>query len=480
MLAPRSAREWAGALRAARSAQAGPASGAGVSGAVVAAALSVRVGLGAPASLAATQRSAVLDGRSCPRAGLGLCAAAGWLQRGVGLSSGSAHRPPAPAPAAALRRLQTSTEASSVNVSRGSSGFSFASSEPATRPRTRPARPRPPAPGASLADTHPHLAAEWDAEDNDLPEPSSRQLQVMITPRDVSAGSQYRAGWRCSGCGHRWKALVKQRADGRHTTGCPECARLQMGSPRPGMPPRGAPFEERRLSVVRPDLVLEWHPENDLTPDDVTYGSMKLVWWRCKADPAHEWEATPITRSRGHGCPYCATSGWAVPPEKSLAALNKKAAAEWHLEKNGTRTPETIRANSNLMCWWQCSACLHEWLTTPNSRTSGQKDCPACARRALTDWNNLEARFPELAKEWDVEANGGLKPSEVAPGSHEKRWWRCEECGHKWQASPNNRTSKKNGCPPCARKRQAEHLRRRAQERRAAQQLQASSAEPHV
>eukprot|EP00741_Cyanophora_paradoxa_P020142 tig00000219_g19443.t1 len=369
----------------------------------------------------------------------------------------------------------------SAIVSRGNSVVSFASAEPARRPRTRPARPKPPAPGASLADTHPHLIAEWDVEDNELLEPDGRQLQV--TPRDVSAGSAYRASWRCSDCGHRWRVPVTSRAHVRHPAGCPECAKLQRISPQTGRPPRTAPFEERRLSVVCPDVALEWHEKNELTPDDVTYGSNKRVWWRCPVDQAHEWEAVITDRTlKRSSCPFCAPSGRAVPPEKSLATLNKKAAAEWHPERNGTRTPETIRAQSNLVCWWQCQDCSHEWQTTPNCRTgtTTQSDCPACAGLAVTDQNNLEARFPEVAAEWDVEANGGLKPSEVMPGSNKKYWWRCRECGHKWQAQPNNRTSRKSGCPPCGLRKGGESIRRLAQERRAARLLQASSAGPHA
>lgn len=39
---------------------------------------------------------------------------------------------------------------------------------------------------------------------------------------------------------------------------------------------------ENRLSVRRPELVPEWSEKNlPLTPDDVTYGSRKKVWWKC-------------------------------------------------------------------------------------------------------------------------------------------------------------------------------------------------------
>lgn len=58
--------------------------------------------------------------------------------------------------------------------------------------------------------------------------------------------------------------------------------------------------------------------------------------------------------------------------------------------------------------------------------------------------NDLEARFPEVAAEAD-----GWDPSEIFPGSKDKKDWKCK-LGHTWDATPNNRTSKKTGCPVCA------------------------------
>ncbi len=35
------------------------------------------------------------------------------------------------------------------------------------------------------------------------------------------------------------------------------------------------------LAEVHPELVLEWSEKNlTLTPDDITFGSNKKVWWR--------------------------------------------------------------------------------------------------------------------------------------------------------------------------------------------------------
>lgn len=55
-----------------------------------------------------------------------------------------------------------------------------------------------------------------------------------------------------------------------------------------------------------PKLVAEWHPtKNELfTPNDVTHGSRKKVWWMCTMCGS-EWQARIDGRSAGRGCPYC-------------------------------------------------------------------------------------------------------------------------------------------------------------------------------
>ena len=60
-----------------------------------------------------------------------------------------------------------------------------------------------------------------------------------------------------------------------------------------------------KLSSI-PHLVKEWHPtkNGELTPNDITHGSKKKVWWLCSK--GHSYERTPNTRtSHDTGCPYC-------------------------------------------------------------------------------------------------------------------------------------------------------------------------------
>ena len=45
------------------------------------------------------------------------------------------------------------------------------------------------------------------------------------------------------------------------------------------------------LAEVHPELVSEWSEKNlPLTPDDITFGSNKKVWW--KGACGHEWQTT--------------------------------------------------------------------------------------------------------------------------------------------------------------------------------------------
>lgn len=58
------------------------------------------------------------------------------------------------------------------------------------------------------------------------------------------------------------------------------------------------------LATVHPELIVEWSDRNlPLTPDSVTFGSNKKVWW--KGACGHEWETSVKARSNGEKCPIC-------------------------------------------------------------------------------------------------------------------------------------------------------------------------------
>ena len=58
------------------------------------------------------------------------------------------------------------------------------------------------------------------------------------------------------------------------------------------------------LAEVHPELITEWSEKNlPLTPDDITFGSNKKIWW--KGACGHEWKTSVKARSNGEKSPIC-------------------------------------------------------------------------------------------------------------------------------------------------------------------------------
>ena len=201
------------------------------------------------------------------------------------------------------------------------------------------------------------------------------------------------------------------------------------------------------IRFQRQDLLSQWDgPGNaPLTPDDVSYGSRRKVWWQC--DHGHRWQAAVYTRTGGEsGCPYCAGKRpW--PGFNDLASQYPDLAAQWHPTRNGDLTPDQVLCGSNRRVWWQCPQ-GHQWSAIVKSRTEGA-GCPYCASRQVSaGFNDLAARFPHLAQQWDRARNGAMTPETVSPYSNRKAWWVCA-LGHRWQAAVSARAGGSD-CPYCA------------------------------
>ena len=104
----------------------------------------------------------------------------------------------------------------------------------------------------------------------------------------------------------------------------------------------------------RTNLLKEWDESRNfpLTPDTVSYGSKKKVWWTC--ENGHSWQTTVHVRSEGSGCPYCAGRK-VLPGFNDLETLYPDVAAQWHPSLNGALTPEMVTPGSSKKVWWQCS-----------------------------------------------------------------------------------------------------------------------------
>ena len=89
----------------------------------------------------------------------------------------------------------------------------------------------------------------------------------------------------------------------------------------------------------------------------------------------------------------------------------------------------------------------HRWQARVGNRSNGV-GCPYETGRAVCPCNNVANSHPEVAADWDWDANGERTPETVRAGSGIKVAWRCGLCGHRWIAAVHSRTQGK-GCPQC-------------------------------
>lgn len=133
-----------------------------------------------------------------------------------------------------------------------------------------------------LASFYPNIAKEWHPAKNST-----------LKPEAVSPSSNRKVWWRCP-LGHEYQSVVALRT--QRGNGCPYCTGRKV---LPG-------FND--LATAEPETAKQWHStlNGALTPEMVTTGSHRRVWWQCPN--GHVWKAVVYSRSGPgkSGCPVCA------------------------------------------------------------------------------------------------------------------------------------------------------------------------------
>lgn len=352
---------------------------------------------------------------------------------------------------------------------------------------------RPIAGKTDLCTVNPELAKEWNYKKN-----------IGLTPQDVTSGSNKKVWWICKE-GHEWQASVKLRNGGSK---CPYCPRTKTVIVTKGV---------NDFASHYPELAKEWHPTKNapLTAEDVPYGSGKKAWWLCKN--GHDYQMIISNKAKGRNCPVCSRRRRTSFPEQAFYYYVKKAypdtinsykeifnggmeldiyipsiklgieydgrlfhrktdnvirdARKYQIcKENGIQLVRIMDVNDNSLVTRYDRVI---WLTNPSDnvlqnairellfRLNKLSEVDVNINRdrfEILEYlgkldKSLATEFPEIAAEFSVTRNGNLTPSMFHPGSNERVWWECSNCGHEWKAAISDRTGEdKNGCPICAKK----------------------------
>jgi hypothetical protein len=232
--------------------------------------------------------------------------------------------------------------------------------------------------------------------------------------------------------GHQWLQSARSKNSGR---GCPYCARKKAW---PG---------ETDMFTEAPELEVlwDWGKNSHLDPKTLLKGSDKKVWWICANGHSLEKKVDSFYRSR---CGICSNKvlqkGF-----NDLATVRPDLAKEFDSDRNNGQAPQEFLYGSGAMVWWLCDD-KHPFRAKISQRNFSSTKCPYCSGKAtLPGFNDLETKFPEVAKSWNSKLNSPTLPREVASTARTKYWWNCA-LGHSWLAAPSDRTSHGQGCAVCA------------------------------
>jgi len=202
--------------------------------------------------------------------------------------------------------------------------------------------------GNDLANTHKNLSKEWDYSKNGF------------EPSEITYGSGKNVWWLCNK-NHSFQKTIASRTPPQ-LEGCPYCSNKKVGY-------------GNDLESTFPEIAKKWdYSKNSFEPSEITYGSLKKVWWLCDKQHSYLQRITDSTPPQNNGCPYC--SNQKVGYGNDLKTNFPLIAKEWDYDKNPTR-PENYTLGSDKKIWWLCSK-DHSFYSKIYSRTFQNTGCPYC------------------------------------------------------------------------------------------------------
>lgn len=269
-----------------------------------------------------------------------------------------------------------------------------------------------------LQSQRPLLMAEWDFEKN------------TIQPSSVAVMSNKIAYWVCPK-GHKYTKAICQRVSG---SDCPICNRARRTS-----------FPEQcffyYIKELYPDAINSYKDVFDNGMElDIYIPAIKTgieydgVYWHDKTSLSKEERKYRICRKNGIRLLRI--------KEGEFADFSFAADRVWYIPKKSTYHQLNLYITDVL-----------KFLTFFSKKlpvVNVAKD-----KNKILEYKTLKLEvsllylFPNIAKEWHPYLNGKLTPDLFTPGSAEKVWWLCSNCGNEWESSIVNRT-KGHGCDICA------------------------------
>jgi len=207
-----------------------------------------------------------------------------------------------------------------------------------------------------------------------------------------------------------------------------------------------------------------WSKKNVENPRDVFKSTHKKFLFDCPICK-HEIIQDPSHISLGRWCPYCC-----IPQKKLCGNLeckdcfNKSFASHpksKYWSKKNKYKPELVLKMGDKRIWFDCDKCGHDFNAQIKNITRGMW-CGYCYNKKLCNNNECDVCYNKSfashpkSKYWSKKNT--VLPRDIFKGTHNKYWFNCDKCCHKFIKCVNAITGSKNGwCPYCSNKKMCDN-----------------------
>lgn len=135
---------------------------------------------------------------------------------------------------------------------------------------------------------------------------------------------------------------------------------------------------------------------------------------------------------------------------RSFASSNK---TKYWSERN-KESPRDLFLRSGKNYWFECDKCCHEYECSLHNITRPASGCPYCSSKKLCDKDcdpcfNKSFASSNRASCWSE--RNEISARQIFLNTNKKYWFKCDNCSHNFETSPNNITTDSSWCPYCAR-----------------------------
>lgn len=268
-------------------------------------------------------------------------------------------------------------------------------------------------------------------QNNFLNEMFDKKLNNGLKATDVAINSNEPVWWRCK-YGHTFQrkpSLLNRKQC------CPRCERILNSKPL-----------ANNITITHPEKAKFFDLEKNypLTPQLVSHGSNRKVWWRCEKNHEPYQSLVHLHINGKSQCPTCRLEN--ISEERKLSNCFPEIAKEWNVELNDGLTANQVTYGSPRDSYWTCSKCNHVYKSPISARTSNGRGCPKCfrekhrqqmvAHHRIERDNSIVTTNPEILLLWNTEKNGDLKPIHISENSNRILVWNCPHCQFEFTEKP--------------------------------------------